>query len=68
MLLVVVGGAFALATALVWRRSPRARLATAAAAAILLGWLVVQVAIIGYVSFLQPLMAVVACVALALVA
>jgi hypothetical protein len=63
ILLVVVGGAFGLAAVLALRATPRAHAATAAAAAVLLGWLGTQVAIIGFVSFLQPLMAVVACAA-----
>jgi len=56
ILFVAVGGsmsAAALAGAFAGRR--RASLAGLSAAVVLLGWIVVQVAMIGYVSFLQPL-------------
>jgi hypothetical protein len=51
---VVVGGSFLLATVAVFRRWPSARLLAFGAGGIVLGWLAVQVAIIGYVSWMQP--------------
>ena len=56
VLFVVVGGALALALAaiMVFRGHPLARAIACAAAAVLLAWIVVQVAIIGYVSWMQP--------------
>ena len=53
-LFVVVGGALALAAIMVFRGHPLARAIAWAAAAVLLVWIVVQVAIIGYVSWMQP--------------
>ena len=50
----VVGGTLALAAVMVVRRHRLARAGAFAAAAILLGWIVVQVTIIGYVSWMQP--------------
>ena len=66
ILLVVVGGSSAAAAVAVFARARRARPLALAAGAILLGWIVVQVAIIGYVSWLQPAMAVAAVLILAL--
>jgi hypothetical protein len=57
VLLVVVGGSAALAAVLVLRGAPMSLTAAVAAGAILLVWIVVQVAIIGWVSWLQPTMA-----------
>jgi hypothetical protein len=57
VLLVVVGGSNALAAVLVLRRAAMSQAASVAAGAILLVWIVVQVAIIGWVSWLQPTMA-----------
>ena len=54
VLFVVVGGALALAAIMVFRGHPLARAIACAAAAVLLVWIVVQVAIIGYVSWMQP--------------
>ena len=54
VLFVVVGGALALAAIMVFRGYPPARAIACAAAAVLLAWIVVQVAIIGYVSWMQP--------------
>lgn len=54
ILAVVVGGASLSAGLLVLLRHAYARSAALAAAAIILGWIVVQVAIIGYVSWMQP--------------
>ena len=60
VLLVAVGGSMAVAAVLVVRGAATGRTAAMAAAAILLGWIGVQVAIIGWVSWLQPTMAVAA--------
>ena len=66
-LLVAVGGsmgAAAVLTVVAWPTA--AAWAAIAAGAILLTWIAVQVALIGYVSCLQPLMGVLAVVAVAL--
>jgi hypothetical protein len=68
ILFVVVGGAFALAAVAVAARSPLARMSSYGAAVIVVGWLAVQLAIIGYVSWLQPAVAVAAGVVIALTA
>lgn len=54
VLIVGVGGAFAFGAFAVLTRQRYARRAALAAGAIVLGWIVVQVALIGYVSWLQP--------------
>lgn len=54
VLFTVVGGMFALAAVGVFAQSPLARPAAIGAAVIALGWLVVQIAVIGVVSWLQP--------------
>jgi hypothetical protein len=54
VLLIVVGGALLVAAVSVLRGSPRSRLTATAAGVILLGWIAAQVAIIGYVSWMQP--------------
>ena len=54
VLFVVVGGALAVAAVMVFTRHRLARESAFAAAAVLLVWIVVQVAIIGYVSWMQP--------------
>ncbi len=54
ILLVVVGGAFVVATIAVVMRARHARSAALGAAVIALGWIAAQLAIIGYVSWLQP--------------
>jgi hypothetical protein len=54
LLLVVVGGALAIAAVMVFTRHRRARAGAFGAAAVLLGWIVAQVAIIGCVSWMQP--------------
>jgi peptidoglycan/LPS O-acetylase OafA/YrhL len=54
ILFVVVGGALGLAAVMLNRRHHRARAVTIAAAAVFFAWIVVQVAIIGYVSWMQP--------------
>jgi hypothetical protein len=58
ILFFVVGGSLLLATVAVLMRRPRARSAAIAASVIVLGWLAVQVAIIGYVSWMQPVTAI----------
>jgi hypothetical protein len=57
LLFVAVGGSAALSAVLVFRRAPMGPAYALAAGAILLVWIVVQVAIIGWVSWLQPTMA-----------
>ena len=54
VLVLVVGGSLLIAAVAVLARLRTARLTAYAAAAILLIWIVVQVAIIGYVSWMQP--------------
>jgi hypothetical protein len=53
VLVTVVGGALLFASIAVFARLPLARLAAYSAGAIVVGWLMVQVAIIGYVSWMQ---------------
>jgi hypothetical protein len=53
----VVGGSFLLAAIAVFGRWRNARLLATAAGAIVLGWIAVQGAIIGYVSWMQPVTA-----------
>jgi hypothetical protein len=52
----VVGGSQLIAAVSLLRRRPYARTLSSAACLALLGWIATQVAIIGYVSPLQPLM------------
>ena len=54
VLVLVVGGSLLIAAVAVLARLRSARLTAYAAAAILLIWICVQVAIIGYVSWMQP--------------
>ena len=54
ILLVVVGGSFIVAAMAVLTGLRIARLAALAAGIVVLGWLAVQLAIIGYVSWMQP--------------
>lgn len=65
VLIVAVGGVHLVAAVRVWQRHPHARPLSVGAGAILGGWIAVQVAIIGYVSWLQPAMGVVALIELA---
>ena len=58
ILLVVVGGSFLVAAIAVLAAWRIARLAAFAAGLVVLAWLVAQVAIIGYVSWMQPTTAV----------
>ncbi len=57
VLFVVVGGSHAMAAFRVMKRTPSAYKAALMAGTVLLIWIMVQVAIIGFVSFLQPVMA-----------
>lgn len=57
ILFVVVGGSFLFAAIAVFSGSRVARLSALGAGAIVLVWIVVQVGIIGYVSWLQPVTA-----------
>lgn len=54
ILLVIVGGVFMVATVAVFAGLRGARLAALTAGIVVLGWLAVQLAIIGYVSWMQP--------------
>ena len=54
ILLVVVGGSFIVAAMAVFAGLRIARFAALAAGLVVLGWLAVQLAIIGYVSWMQP--------------
>ena len=54
ILLVVVGGSFVVAAMAVFTGLRIARLAALTAGIVVLGWLAVQLAIIGYVSWMQP--------------
>jgi hypothetical protein len=59
ILFVAVGGAFLFASIAVFARFPIARKASFTAVYIVLIWLLVQIAIIGYVSWMQPVTAIV---------
>ncbi len=65
-LFVVVGGAFLTAAILAFVCSRHARIAAFLAVAVVFGWLAVQLSIIGYVSWMQPVTAIVALVILLL--
>jgi hypothetical protein len=54
ILLTVVGGALAVAAVMVIARHHQARVAAFGAGSVVLVWIVVQVAIIGYISWMQP--------------
>jgi len=54
ILLVVVGGSFIVAAITVFARLRGDRVAVFVVAFIVLGWLTVQMSIIGYVSWMQP--------------
>jgi hypothetical protein len=53
-LTVLVAVPLAVVATLAWRGHPRADLATAACGAVLVGWILVQLAVIREVSFFQP--------------
>jgi hypothetical protein len=61
-----VGGSFLAAAIAVFARWRIARLLAFGAGAIVLGWIAVQVAIIGYVSWMQPTTAIAGLLVLAL--
>jgi peptidoglycan/LPS O-acetylase OafA/YrhL len=54
ILLTFVGGSHAVAAVFVWRQRPRARKVSLVAGVIVLAWIAAQLALIGYVSWLQP--------------
>jgi hypothetical protein len=54
VLLVVVGGAWLIATLSLYARHSSAPLASLAAGFVQLGWFAVQVALLGYISWMQP--------------
>jgi hypothetical protein len=58
ILLVVVGGSFLFAAIAVFADSRIARVSARGAGAVVLVWIVVQVSIIGYMSWMQPTTAV----------
>ena len=66
ILFVVVGGSSLLAAIAVLARRRSGRMLALAAGVIVLGWLTVQLAIIGYVSWMQPTTAIAGIVVLAL--
>jgi hypothetical protein len=57
LILLGVGGLHGVASIAVWRGGPWARLLSLTAALVLLGWIIAQVVLIGYVSWLQPAVA-----------
>lgn len=66
VLFVIVGGAFLIASIAVFACWRAARVLALLAGVVVLGWLAVQVAIIGYVSWMQPVTASTALVVLGL--
>lgn len=66
ILFTVVGGAFLFAAISAFGRFRVARTSAFAAGAVVLGWIAVQVAIIGYVSWMQPVTTVAGVVVLVL--
>ncbi|MFN7914838.1 MAG: hypothetical protein U0Q55_05820 [Vicinamibacterales bacterium] len=56
VLVVLVGGASLTAALAIVRGWPSAALVNAVAAGVLLAWITIQVGLIGYVSWLQPVM------------
>jgi peptidoglycan/LPS O-acetylase OafA/YrhL len=54
ILFFVVGGSFLVAALAVFTRRPVAKIAATFAGVVVLGWIAVQVAMIGYVSWMQP--------------
>lgn len=66
-LFVVIGGSFLYASIAVFRRAHSARFVASGAAILVLVWLVGQVAIIGYVSWMQPATTIAAIIVLILV-
>jgi hypothetical protein len=68
VLFVVVGGSFLLAAVAVFARARIARASALTAGAVVLAWIAVQMAIIGYVSWMQPATATAGAVVLLLAA
>jgi len=66
ILIVVVGGSLSIAAMAVFAQWRRAPMLAALAGVIMLGWIATQVAIIGYVSWMQPAVALVSVVIVAL--
>lgn len=66
VLFVVVGGSFLFAAIAVFAFLPYARFAAFGAVAVVFIWLAVQIAIIGYVSWMQPVTAITGIVILVL--
>lgn len=66
VLFVVVGGSFLFAAIAVFARLPYARFAAIGAVAVVFIWLAVQLAVIGYVSWMQPATAITGIVILVL--
>lgn len=64
ILFIIIGGAFLAAAIAVFAHLPSARIVTFSAVLIVFIWLAVQIAIIGYVSWMQPTTAIVAIVIL----
>jgi hypothetical protein len=58
ILAVVVGGSFLTASIAVFARARWRRVAVFVAVAVVIGWLTIQLAIIGYVSWMQPVTAI----------
>lgn len=56
ILLIAVGGSQTAAAMTLIRRHPRAPWITTLAGLTLIAWILVQVALVGYISFLQPTM------------
>jgi GNAT superfamily N-acetyltransferase len=65
-LFVFIGGSFLLASIAVFARWKMARTLSFAAVALVLAWLAIQVYLIGYISWMQPVTAVIALVILVL--
>jgi hypothetical protein len=66
ILAVVVGGSWLAATWAVWARHPLAPLVSVAAGVVQLGWFAVQIALLGYISWMQPFYAALALITIAL--
>jgi hypothetical protein len=58
ILIIFVGGSALLAAVLIFLKHPFARKAAMGCGIIVLGWILVQLIIIGYVSWLQPVIAI----------
>jgi hypothetical protein len=59
VLFVIVGGSFLIACVAVFARLRFARFACISTVVVVYGWLAVQIAIIGYISWMQPVTAIV---------